>query len=209
MNGTIPGKMCRLAWNLAAHPGYLTRYVADNVIHHRTPLELQRPWFSYAATDFLETYVQPQMTVCEYGSGGSTIYFAKRTTSVVSIEDNPEWYALVTRQLKKLKILNAELRLCPFNFKKPINFEKSAYLHAIPDRPFDIYVIDGSEEWDQVRPYCFWHVEERIQPGGIIILDDSWRYPMLRQRNKARKVKIFESVGPHRPGVTSTDVFFY
>ena len=54
------------------------------------------------------------MNVCEYGSGGSTIYFAKRTTSVVSIEDNPEWYALVTRQLKlKLNILNAETAALP------------------------------------------------------------------------------------------------
>ena len=48
-----------------------------------------------------------------------------------------------------------------------------------------------------------------IKPGGIIVVDDSWRYPKLRQENRAQKHRIFQSVGPCRPGVTSTDIFFY
>ncbi|MDB6022370.1 MAG: hypothetical protein JWQ04_2227, partial [Pedosphaera sp.] len=164
MNGNIATKVCRLTGDLAAHPDYLKRYVANNVLRRRTPLELEQPWFSYAAIDFLERRLQPQMTVCEYGSGGSTIFFARRVREVHSIEDNPKWFALVNRRLAELRILNAEIRLFPFDFKNPAGFEKSAYLNAIPDRPFDIYVIDGSEEWEQVRPLCFQHVEEIIQP---------------------------------------------
>lgn len=209
MQGNIAEKVCRLAGDLAAHPAHLKQYVADNVLHHRTPLELELPWFSYAAIDFLEDHLRPEMTVCEYGSGGSTVFFAKCVRSVYSIEDNSKWFELVTRRLEEMKIYNAEIHLHPFDFKNPAGFEKSAYLHAVPERPFDIYVIDGSEEWDQVRPVCFQHVEERIKPGGIIIVDDSWRYPELRKRNRAREVKIFQSAGPYRPGVTSTDVFFY
>lgn len=209
MNGTLTTKVCRLAGDLATHPGYAARYVSDNVLHSRTPLELEIPWFSYAAIEFLEKALQPQMTVCEYGSGGSTIFFARRIRAVHSIEDNAKWFELVTKRIKELGIKNAELSLCPFDFKNPAGFEKSAYLNAVPDRPFDIYVIDGSEEWEQVRPVCFRHVERLIRPGGMIIVDDSWRYPELRKANKANRVQIFQSVGPHRPGVTSTDVFFY
>jgi len=209
MNGNIAEKVCRLAGDLATHPTHLKQYVANNVLSHRTPLELELPWFSYEAIHFLEGYLKPQMTVCEYGSGGSTVFFARRVRAVYSIEDNEKWFELVTQRLQEMNIRNAELHLHPFDFKNPAGFEKSAYLHAVPERPFDVYVIDGSEEWDQVRPVCFQHVEERVQPGGTIIVDDSWRYPELRKHNKAKEVKIFQSTGPYRPGVTSTDVFFY
>lgn len=209
MQGTVAEKVSRLAGNLATHPGYAARYVSDNVLHKRTPLDLERPWFSYAAIDFLEKALRPEMNVCEYGSGGSTIFFAKRLQSVYSIEDNSSWYELVTQRLKEQGIRNAELGLFPFDFKNPAGFEGSAYLNAVPDRPFDIFVVDGSEEWDLVRPICFKHVEPKVRPGGMIIVDDSWRYPELRTGSKAKRVQTFQSVGPFRPGVTSTDIFFY
>jgi precorrin-6B methylase 2 len=149
------------------------------------------------------------MTVCEYGSGGSTVFFARRAKSVYSIEDNPKWYEWVTRRLKENSISNATLKLCTFDFKNPVGFEKSEYLQAMPDDKFDIIVVDGSEEWTQVRPICFQKAEAHIKPGGILIVDDSWRYPVLRKENHAKSHRIFQSVGPCRPGVTSTDVFFY
>ena len=61
----------------------------------------------------------------------------------------------------------------------------------------------------QVRPICFRKAEEHVKPNGIIVVDDSWRYPSLRENNRARDVKVFQSVGPCLLGVTSTDVFFY
>lgn len=130
MNGTLATKVCRLAGDLATHPEYAARYVSDNVLHSRTPLELEIPWFSYAAIEFLEKALQPQMTVCEYGSGGSTIFFARRVRAVYAIEDNPKWHELVVKRIQELGITNAELVLHPFDFKNPSGFEKSAYLNA-------------------------------------------------------------------------------
>jgi predicted O-methyltransferase YrrM len=72
-----------------------------------------------------------------------------------------------------------------------------------------VIIIDGTEEWIHVRPTCFRLAEERVKSGGIIILDDSWRYADPRRSNKAKRVESFVSTGPCRPGVTSTDVFFY
>lgn len=209
MHGTVSQKIGRALGNLLLHPQHISRCLAHNVLNDKTPLDLEIPWFSYSAIDFLEGFLKPHMTVCEYGSGGSTLFFARRTKSVVSIEDNPKWFELVSRRLQEKSIANATLKLAPFDFKNPVGFENSEYLNAIPDEPFDVIVVDGSEEWTQVRPVCFKHVEKRIKPGGIIIVDDSWRYPALRKNNHAQKYEVFQSLGPCRPGVTSTDVFFY
>ena len=209
MRGSIPVKIGRLVANLARNPQYLPRTFQHNIINGASPLDLQMPWFSYAAIDFLEEKLKPEMQVCEYGSGGSTLFFAKRTNRVISIEDNPQWFEMVTGRVKELGIDNVEVKLCPFDFKNPIGFEKSEYLHAIPKKKLDVIVIDGSEEWKQVRPICFDHAENFIKPGGMIVVDDSWRYPSLRTHNHAKDHKVFESVGPCRPGVTSTDIFFY
>lgn len=209
MRGSVSQKVGRVLGNLILHPQYISRCLAHNVLHAKTPLDLELPWFSYAAIDFLELFLEPHMSVCEYGSGGSTVFFARRVKSVYSIEDNHEWFELVSRRLQEKALSNVTLRLHPFDFKNPQGFEHSAYLHAIPDQRFDLIVIDGSEEWTQVRPVCFEKAEGRVKIGGIIVVDDSWRYSRLRQENHARSHKIFQSVGPGRPGVTSTDIFFY
>jgi len=209
MKGTAPKKAARLLMNLAFHPRYASRYVSNNLLHSRSPLDLELPWFSYAAIDFLEDYITPAMTVFEYGSGGSTIFFARRAGSVVSVEDNPEWFNRVKTRITDLGIINVSLKLFPFNFKEPVGFENSDYLRALSSERPDVIVVDGSEEWTQVRPMCFRLAEGVIRSGGIIIVDDSWRYPSLRENNRAKSVRRFQSAGPGRPGVTSTDVYFY
>ena len=209
MRGTVPQKIGRVVANLAMHPAYLSRVVRHNVLGKRTPLELELPWFSYAAIDFLDRHLTGEMSVFEYGSGGSTIFFARRAQRVHSIEDNPRWFELVSEQLRQKGLGNVTLKLYPFDFKNPLGFQESDYLNALPAERFDVLVIDGSEEWTQVRPFCFRLAETRVKPGGIIVVDDSWRYPELRRGHLAKRLEVFQSVGPARPGVTSTDVFFY
>jgi len=209
MQGTIPQKIGRVVADFCSHPQYMPRTLMHNVLNRKTPADLELPWFSYAAIDFLEEYVEPHMTVCEYGSGGSTFFFARRVKWVCSIEDHPEWFKLVSQRLQEKSIKNVTLKSHPFDFKNPVGFEKSDYLNAIPDEKFDIIVVDGSEEWKRIRPICFANAEKHIKKGGIIVVDDSWRYPEIREKNNATRFQVFQSVGPGRPGVTSTDVYFY
>jgi predicted O-methyltransferase YrrM len=210
MHGTTTTKVGRLVTDLLRHPQYIPRYFSDHVRRRRSPLDLEIPWFSYAAIEFLEEWLQPNMAVAEYGSGGSTLFFARRVKSVLSIEDNLEWKERVTRCLQDAGLRNVEIRWRPFDFRNPLGFEQSPYLRALPDdRPFDLVVIDGTEEWTKVRPTCFRYAQERIREGGVIVVDDSWRYPQLRREHTAKSVRRFQSVGPGRPGVTTTDAFFY
>jgi predicted O-methyltransferase YrrM len=208
MQGSNSRRIARLIGNLAVRPKYLPGYLQTNLLG-KQPLDLELAWFSYAAIDFLQSFLQSQMSVFEYGSGGSTLFFARRVRTVISTEDNATWLENVRRRLAEVSLKNVTLQHHEFDCKNPEGFENSAYLHSIPPQKFDVIIVDGAEEAVSVRPICFYHAENFIKPGGIIVVDDSWRYPELRRNNRAAGHRIFQSVGPCRPGVTSTDIFFY
>jgi SAM-dependent methyltransferase len=209
MQGTITKKIARLTTDLLRHPSYIPRCFSQHPLKGASPMDFEVPWFSYAAIDFLEDFLRSEMVGFEYGSGGSTFFLARRIKFLHSVEDNPEWFERVCQELKRKRISNVNIQLRPFDFKNPVGFEQSDYLLTLWKQKFDIIVIDGSEEWTQVRPTCFAHAEGHVRKGGIIVVDDSWRYPGLREKNQAKRFETFKSVGPCRLGVTSTDVFFY
>lgn len=209
MDLTNSQRLAKLAGHLMRHPGNLPRYISQNFISRKAPVELELPWFSYGAIDFLEKYLRKETRVFEFGSGGSTLFFAQHAKSVVSVEDDPQWYEMVARQIARHGIKNADLRHVPVTFTTEAEFEKSDYLNAVRESTFDVIVVDGMDWTKNVRPICFAVAEKQIAPGGVIVVDDSWRYHELHHANRAHRFEIFESVGPARYGVTSTDVYFY
>jgi predicted O-methyltransferase YrrM len=203
MRGSSITKVARLAWALIRRPQDGPRYLT---MRRRSPLELRLPWFSFGAIDFLSGFLRPTMRVFEYGSGGSTLYFADRTAEVVSVEDNAEWKSRVQLAVDRP---NIRLELHPFDFERnTINFGQSAYLHAL-DQRYDVIVVDGTELSWPVRLDCFARAQHFIKPGGVIVLDDAWRYPLARVMSHANICRDFKSVGPARPGVTTTQIHFY
>lgn len=209
MKGSNLTKLTRIIRDLALNPSHIHPYLTIGPWTSQSPLSLGMPWFSLSAIRFLNQYVTRTMDVFEYGSGGSTIYFSRRAAKVTSTEDNRQWLERVRTHLAADNITNANLHFHPFNFDEPVHFEQSGYLRSIPDRLFDIIIIDGTEKDVQVRPACFKFAEAYVKPGGIIIVDDSWRYPVLRSSHRGKSYREFRSIGPCRPGVTSTDIFFY
>jgi hypothetical protein len=209
MNLSNSQRVAKLTCDLFEHPGNIGRYLAHNIISRREPVELELPWFAYSAIDFLETYLRPEMRVFEFGSGGSTLFFARRCRSVVSIEDNARWRDIVAGKLSSRGVAHVDLRHVPVKFTNEQEFERSTYVSAVRQSRAHVIVVDGNEWTPNARPICFRAAEEQVAPGGIIIVDDSWRYQQLRNANRAQRFEIFESVGPARLGVTSTDVYFY
>lgn len=202
-------RVCKLTGDLARRPGNVPRYLAHNLFQRRSPLDLALPWFSYAAIDFLERSLRPEMTVFEFGSGGSTLFFARRCGRVESVEDDPRWARLARERTKALGLTNSEVVEELFDFVHGIGFEESGYLAQVKRSRHDVIIVDGADNDYTIRPRCFAVAEEQVEPGGMIVVDDSWRYLELRRRHRARQVRVFESVGPARFGVTSTDVYFY
>lgn len=209
MQGNFLTRSLRLFSHLVCHPTDVPRYFQTSIQKQYSPLDLRLPWYSYGAIDFLEDYLKPHLSVFEYGSGGSTLFFAQRTAAVISVEDNAEWKEKVENALRDLHLKNATLIHHSFDVWNAESFRNCSYLNSITQGTYDVISVDGTEASIPLRPICFRLAEQHIKPGGIIIVDDSWRYPELRVNNRARNHRIFQSIGPCRPGITSTDIFFY
>ena len=209
MQLTTLERVWKLGGNLLHRPANIPRYLLQNLFQRRSPIDLELPWFSYGAIDFLEGFLRPEMRVFEFGSGGSTIFFARRCASVTGVEDDPGWAARVRQRAAQLGLTNAVIVESPFDFNNPAAFPESQYLAQVQKGCHDVIVVDGADNDYTIRPQCFHVAENQVNQGGIIIVDDSWRYSHLREKHRARRVEIFESVGPARYGVTSTDIYFY
>ena len=61
------------------------------------------PWLTEEAIIFLEEFIEenPSAKILEFGSGASTIWFAKKNVELFSVEHNPDWYNLISNILKK------------------------------------------------------------------------------------------------------------
>jgi hypothetical protein len=212
------GKMALVASALITDPASISTYLTTR---KGRPLDLGLPWISLKAIRFLERFLTPEMTVLEYGSGGSTIFFARRCKHVISIEDDPVWLGAVRRRLDALRLTNAEVLLCEtgslYN-SASAEFRESSYLKASDGLNPDIVLVDGADEiraygrenYEPRRSICFHHVEPMmVAHGGIIMVDDASLYPELRRHNRATRSQSLTGIGPCRNGVTRTDIFFY
>jgi predicted O-methyltransferase YrrM len=209
MKGNTFTRLFRLVGYLTTHPNMIPKYFGESIIKGLTPLELQLPWISFTAIEALEDLLTQNMRVAEFGGGGSTMFFAKRVSSVLCIESSPEWLALIQQKLDATGVKNVEFALLPYDVRDVDAYAVSPHLYRLNEENFDVILVDGYEEDVPLRPTCFWHAENYIKEGGIIIVDDSWRYLELRQKNKAKKWIEYRSIGPCRPGVTTTDIYYY
>jgi hypothetical protein len=117
----------------------------------------ERPWISYDAQAVLAQRLNKDSSVLEFGSGMSTIWYARHAGRVVSIEDKAEWHAIVQQRLSALG--NVDYKLAK---------SRTDYVALAPDERFDLIMIDGS--W---RDECARFAIAHLVPGGVIYLDNS------------------------------------
>ncbi|MDP2056339.1 MAG: hypothetical protein Q8K35_01095, partial [Thiobacillus sp.] len=87
-------KILSMAGELRRHPRelpYALRWLHSLLPGH-SPLYDEVPWITFRAIDWLDTYLKSDMSVFEYGAGGSTLYLAKRVRNVVSVEHDEGFY---------------------------------------------------------------------------------------------------------------------
>lgn len=154
-------------------------------------LDNEIPWMSYRAVEWLESWLKPSMTVFEYGSGASTIFFAKRVMKIISVEHDRTWHDRISTALLNQGILNVELILCEPEKESSLKmlssnrqnytsrleeyhgmrFEKYARsIEEYSDKSFDLVIIDG-----RARRDCIPLAVPKIRRGGHLLLDDSER----------------------------------
>ena len=95
--------------------------------------------------------------VFEYGSGGSTLWFAERVTELVLVEHDSAWYGQVTKSVRLFTNSKIWLRVpsqtisgfeparsLTFEEYREFNFKEYVEsIHNFPDNYFDIVFIDG------------------------------------------------------------------
>jgi hypothetical protein len=151
-------------------------------------LDAGDPWVTFGARRALERILTPSSQVFEFGTGGSTIFFAQRARQVVAVEHDPGWFELVEAAVRPYA--NVELILVE---PAPMSPEVATldvrhytstderyrgqwfrdYVRTIerfPDGHFDVVLVDG-----RCRVESFVHGSRKVRPGGWIVLDDSER----------------------------------
>jgi len=150
------------------------------------------PWLSPAAVLFFEKWLTKEMIGAEYGSGISTLFFAKRTKKMVSIEHYEPWFKKVSNLFAKKKITNVDYKFIPVdNLAKPnhkhwlyemsgltpkdfsIRWEYNKYfgaLNAFEESFFDFILVDG-----RARPECVFAAVPKLKKKGLLVLDNSER----------------------------------
>jgi hypothetical protein len=161
----------------------------------RTPLADKQPWITFSAIDWLESILSPGMRVFEYGSGGSSLFFSRRVSEVVSAEHDPGWFERVSRRMTEERRSNWKGLLIPperaaghglidpsdpFAYTSSdeefcgLSFERYARsIHQYEDRYFDLVVVDG-----RARPSCILAAAPKAKRW--ILVDNTEREYYLR-----------------------------
>jgi hypothetical protein len=133
-------------------------------------LEYGNPWLTPGAIFFLANYLRPEFKVLELGSGGSTIFFAKRCKTVISIETNKAWHDRVKKRLSEANIGNVEF-INKFNSCEGDKYKQ--FLNKLPDDHFDCILIDAESSID--RGVCANSLKSKLKIGGFIVYDNYCR----------------------------------
>ena len=169
----------KLILSLLVNPQDLISYLRYSLTK-KTPLQIGLPWWSYKSIHTIEPLLKKEHNVFEWGSGGSTLFLAKRTNKVVAVENNPDWFERVQSSIKKFRITNVQISHQEIDLVDSDAFMRSPYANYISGS-FDIIVIDGEDHFGpsaswSAREYCFEISQSLIcSNGGIIIVDDSWQ----------------------------------
>ncbi len=137
------------------------------------------PWFTYPAILWMDAHVENDDSVFEFGAGYSTLWFAKRVKSVVSVEHDPHWIEKLSSYISSNVelIVKHALRDEAGSLEGATSSDYARVISAYPDESFDIIVIDGME-----RVSCAATSAGKVKEDGIIVFDNSdrpWHRPAL------------------------------
>lgn len=195
-----------------SHIKQFRRWFRDNRSGDNT-LGRELPWMTYDAIDFLSSICRPDMTVFEWGSGGSTLFFSRRCHHVTTVEHDSQWSALLAGKLKELSVNNVDFKEVPGeeivdwaerDFRDSDSFVSSdrnsiglsyeKYVKAIDEYPgnyFDIVVVDG-----RARNCCIKRAISHVKKGGYLVVDNTDRryylaeFPSLQNPDLWRKTEF-------------------
>lgn len=156
------------------------------------------PWMNYNIISFLEQRLSKDLSLFEYGSGNSTLFFSNLVSSVVSVECNRKWYEYVVKTIPE----NVKLLLCD-----PYDSEIYSKIIQRQEKKFDVVVVDAKD-----RVNCLINAQHSLTEKGVMILDDSrgegWHSVIDHLQKQGFKKLDFEGLKPGRTSGYRTTIFY-
>src|SRR5690606_11835599 len=127
------------------------------------------PWLTMEANILLNQLIKKNDIGLEFGSGRSTIWFAKRCKFIYSVESNSQWYDKISKEIKMFN--NIEYHFGNVNLSFPEQSEYLAVLESLNNQTIDFIVNDG-----KIRGIVAIKSIDKLKPGGLMIVDNAERY---------------------------------
>jgi predicted O-methyltransferase YrrM len=186
----------------------------------------ESPWMTFGAIHRLRgalARARGEARVFEWGSGGSTIFFARRAHSVVAVENDRAWAEKVRQACAERGLQRATVHYVPGepapggDPSDPQQFASASMTHSgetfrayaetiasHPNESLDIVVVDG-----RARPACLRLAMPKLKPGGLLVLDNSDRawYARARALADAWPRASYRGPGPYCPQFWETTIW--
>lgn len=139
--------------------GWVNSFIKQRPVdHNNNPV----PWLTLPFNAFIRERLKKDMTVFEFGSGNSTLFYAKIVELVVAVENDRSWFDTVKSSMpSNVTVIYEELN------NKNDRYSKAAIL---TEKKYDMIVVDGRE-----RVKCIFNSLECLTERGVLILDNSDR----------------------------------
>ena len=157
------------------------------------------PWYTYPAIDFLSNRNFKGKRVLEFGGGQSTLWWSARAQSVLTIEEDADWYERLRPQIGSNVTLHHVSVDRTARTIKPIK----DVIDASPMRLFDVIVVDGLLR-RELTALAFSY----LAPCGALLLDDSQVYGFDETKDRdCRRIDFF-GFAPAVPSRRCTSLVF-
>lgn len=144
--------------------GYFNEIGWINSFKNQMPMDKSSnplPWVTYGFIDFISDRLNKNMDIFEYGSGNSTLWYAKKVNTVISVEHDKKWFEAIKKNMPNNANINYEELVYNGNYSKfSSNLNKN----------FDVIIVDGRD-----RVNCVKNAIKNLKESGVIVLDDSER----------------------------------
>lgn len=169
-----------------ARPLLKLNYKAFKWFHPETP------WTTQASIKIFEKMLDKSMLGLEYGSGKSSLFFAKRIKHLTSVEHDEKWYSMISKTFNSKGITNVDYKLitkknfdrteATYTFYREYNLDKDSFnvmtsyhdyfsfAKTFPDNSLDFIMIDG-----RARVECALNAIPKLKKDGMFVLDNSDR----------------------------------
>lgn len=143
---------------------FVKSVIRQSVYEFKYPMS---PWITIEMIKILDNFLKTDDVGFEFGSGSSTVWLAKRTKKITSVEHNFGWYNKVKLMVKQYG-LEKKVNLI---FVGGVDKDYVRPLLKIDDDSLDYCFVDGL-----FRDECILMAIKKIKSGGILIVDNVDNY---------------------------------